>query len=137
MDFRASFDPGSLSAITQLLGFGALLNPEITNALTQGGQLLLTAAQDNTWQVFANPTGALADSGYFYVISPTEVAVAFGVPWAQRREKGFSGMTDALGRYYASDPGKPYAQPAVDDNQDAIQALMAIAVNSALGRVAA
>jgi hypothetical protein len=64
------------------------------------------------------------------------VAVAVGVPYGQRREKGFSGMTDALGRHYVNDPAKPYLQPAVDDHQQEVAEIMEMAVNTALGRVA-
>lgn len=134
-DWSIGFDPQSLQELVRLQGFSALLNPEITAALTKAGQVLVGAAQANTWQVFANPTGQLADSIYFYVVSPMEVAVAVGVPYGRRREYGFSGMTDSLGRFYANDPARPYLTPAVDDNQAQITALMEQAVNNALGRV--
>jgi hypothetical protein len=137
MDFHISLDPQSLSEITQLQGFAGLLNPAVQKGLEESGILLVNTTVANTWNVFANPTGKLADSIYFYVISPTEVAVAVGVPYGQRRERGFSGMTDALGRYYPNDPAKPYAQPAVDQTQQEIQEIMEMAVNSALGRIAA
>jgi hypothetical protein len=137
MDFNISMDPGSLSALTQLQGFAGLLNPAVVEGLRQSGVLLVNAAQANTWNVFANPTGDLADSIYFYVISPTEVAVAVGVPYGRRRENGYSGFTDALGRYYPNDPAKPYLTPAVDDNTQEIQEIMEMAMNTALGRIAA
>lgn len=133
--FQAMLDAPSLAEIVRLQGFAALLNPEITNALAQAGQLLVTAAQDNTWQVFDNPTGALADSITFYVTSPEEVAVTVGVPYGHRREMGFSGQTDSLGRYYPYDPAKPYLIPAMEQNEQAVLDLMSAAVNSALGRV--
>jgi hypothetical protein len=136
MDFRASLDASSLAELVRLAGFAGLLDLEVQQALTQVGILLVGAAQANTWQVFDNPTGALADSIYFYVISPSEIAVAVGVPYGRRRELGFSGMTDSLGRFYANDPAKPYLQPAVDDNTANIEALMAVAVDGALGRAA-
>lgn len=135
-DWNVSFDPTSLQEIVRLQGFSALLNSEITSALARSGQILVSAAEANTWRVFANPTGQLASSIYFYVVSPSEVAVAVGVPYGARREYGFSGKTDSLGRFYANDPGKPYLQPAVDDNQAQVAAIMAQAVNNALGRVA-
>ena len=134
-DFSIGFDPGSLAAITKLEGFAALLNPEVTDALTQAGELLVTTAQANTWSVFANPTGQLASSIYFYVVSPTEVDVAVGVPYGARREYGFSGMTDSIGRYFANDPGKPYLQPAVDEDTPMVQELIATAVYNAWGMI--
>ena len=134
-DWNISFDPQSLQELVRLQGFSSLLNPAITAALTQSGQLLVGAAQANTWKVFDNPTGQLAGSIYFYVVSPSQVAVAVGVPYGARREYGFVGMTDSLGRV-GTDRARPYMQPAVDDNQDQVAAIMAAAVNSALGRVA-
>lgn len=131
-----SFDPQSLAEIVHLQGFGALLDPEIANGLAQAGSLLVTTTQTNTWTMFANPTGRLAGSIYFYVVSPSEVAVAVGVPYGQRRERGFSGMTDALGRYYPYDPAKPYLEPAIEEDQDMVVMFMERAVNNALGRVA-
>ena len=134
-NFSISFDPGSLDKITQLKGFAALLNPEIQDALTQGASLLVTTAQANTWAVFTNPSGALADSITSYVVSPTEVDIIVGVPYGRRREYGFSGMTDSLGRFFANDPGKPYAQPAVDTDAPMIQMLVETAVYNAWGEV--
>lgn len=132
-DFHMGFDPGSLEKITKLEGFAALLNPEVAQALTQAGQLLVTTAQTNTWTVFANPTGQLADSIYFYVVSPTEVDVAVGVPYGRRREYGFSEMTDSLGRFYANDPGKPYLEPAIETDKPMVQELLKTAVYNAWG----
>lgn len=134
MNFSANFDPGSLEEIVRLQGFSALLDPEITQALTQAGTLLVNAAVANTWSVFANPTGRLASGIYFYVISPTEVAVAASEIYSRRREYGFVGMTDSLGRV-GTDRARPYLQPAVDDHQQEVAEIMEMAVNTALGRV--
>lgn len=130
-------DADSLAELVRLQGFSALLNPEITNALAEAGRMLVSTAQANTWEVFDNPTGELADSITFYVPNPEEVAVTVGVPWGHRREKGFSGKTDSLGRFYPYDPGKPYLVPALEQDEQAVLDLMSAAVNSALGRVAA
>lgn len=132
-NFSLGFDPGSLAAITKLEGFAALLNPEIADALTQAGELLVTTAQANTWAVFANPTGALADSIYFWVAGPTEVDLAVGVPYGRRREYGFDGMYDSLGRGPFHDPAKPYMQPALDEDKPMVQELIATAVYNAWG----
>jgi hypothetical protein len=134
-DFHVGFDPGSLAELTRLEGFGALLDPQITAALTKAGELIVTTARANTWAVFANPTGQLADSIYFWVVSPTEVDIAVGVPYGRRRELGFSGMTDSIGRYYPYDPGKPYAEPAVEEDSPLIEMLISEAVYMAFGEV--
>jgi hypothetical protein len=136
-DFFLGFDPGSIAELVRMAGFEALLLPEIEAAMTATGVMLVTSAQTKTWEVFANPTGRLAGSIYFYVVSPVEMIVAVGVPYGARREYGFSGMTDALGRYYPYDPGKPYLQPALDEDVPLIQTVFEAATNNALGRLAA
>jgi hypothetical protein len=135
LDFHASFDPQSLEEIVRLQGFAGLLNPEVQQGLTEAGTLLTNAAVANTWNVFDRPSGELADSIYPYVISPTEVAVAVGVPYGRRREYGFVGRVDSLGRIGTDGP-RPYLQPAVDDHQAEVQEIMEMAVNTALGRIA-
>ncbi len=135
MDFRATLDPQSLAQIAQMFGFSTFLEPEVREAMTRGSQLIAQAAQDNTWSVFENPSGALADTIEADTTSPYEAQVVVGSPYGRRRELGFSGMTDSLGRYYANDPGKPYLQPAMDSNEQAVLAMMEAAVNATLGRI--
>lgn len=132
MDFRLGLDPGSLETLVRLAGFAALLDPEVQAALTAAGTLLVNAAVANTWDMFANPTGTLASSIYFWVASPQEVDIAVGVPYGRRRELGYSGCTDIIGRYFADDPGKPYLQNALDDHRDAVRDLVAVGVEHAL-----
>jgi hypothetical protein len=133
-DFHLGFDPGSLEKITKLEGFAALLNPQIQDALTQVGQLLVTTAQTNTWTVFANPTGALASEIYFYVVSPTEVDVVAGIIYSRRQELGGGGFLDSLGRPMTN-PAKPYLAPAVETDKPMIEMLMETAVYNAWGEV--
>lgn len=134
-DFSIGFDPGSLARIARLEGFAALLDPQVQAAMVLSGELLVATAQANTWQVFDNPSGALASSIYFWVAGPEEVDVAVGVPYGRRREMGFDGMYDSLGRGPFHDPAKPYLQPAVDASRDQIQELMTIAVYDAWGSI--
>jgi hypothetical protein len=136
-DFSLSFDPGSLAAITKLEGFSALLKPEIQAAVIESGRLLTEAAQAKTWEVFANPTGALAESIYPWLASPYSLEVRVGVPYGRRREYGFSGLTDSLGRYYVSDPGKPYLAPTIEEHQEEVRGLMATAVERTFSLVGA
>lgn len=130
MDFRMSLAPTSISEIAQLVGFAALLAPEVQAALSEGAQRVAEAAQAKTSQVFANPSGALADSIAPLTDSPFEVQVQVGVPYGRRRELGFSGKTDSLGRFYPYDPAKPYLEPALQENEQAVLGL----VEEALGR---
>ena len=131
----AMLDADSLAEIVRLQGFSALLNPEIQAALTQAGQLLVDAAAANTWQVFDNPTGYLASQIYFYVPNSEEVEVVAGAVYSHRREYGFVGQVDSLGRV-GTDVARPYLIPALENNEQAVLDLMSTAVNSALGRIA-
>src|SRR5450755_1579586 len=54
------------------------------------------------WQ---NPSGVL-ESSFFYDGN----SVTSDVPYAHRREVGFSGQTDSLGRFYPHDEGTFYMQ---------------------------
>lgn len=130
--FSLSFDPGSLETLVRMAGFQALMEPEVVNMLAATGVLLVTAAQANTWAVFDAPTGVLADSITFMVDSPSEISVTVGVPYGARREYGFVGMTDSLGRV-GTDRARPYLQPAIDENQDLILAIMEEHTLAALG----
>lgn len=134
-DYSIGWNPGSLEELVRLAGFSALLDPEITAALTKIGEMVVTTARANTWEVFDNPTGALADSIYFHVVSPSEVEVGVGVPYGGRREWGFSGKVDSLGRYYANDPGKPYLIPALYEDEPLAADMIELACYNAMGRL--
>jgi hypothetical protein len=131
----ATLDSGSMGALVRMAGFQALLMPEILAALTESGTLVVQTAQDLSYSLFQNPSGAFADSLYFWVVSPEEVAVGAGVPYAQRLEYGFSGMTDSLGRYYPYWPDYHWAQQTLDAVQPEVELIMAEAVGGAIGAI--
>jgi hypothetical protein len=136
MDFTAKLDTKSLQQIVGLQGFKALLDPEIREVLVEGGGLIAKTAAGNARRVFTHSSpGGLADSIYPWMKSPTEMEIVVAKPHGRRREKGFSGMTDSLGRYYPHDPAKPYLGPAMAQEGAMVEELMVEAVNNALGRV--
>lgn len=135
--FSLSFDQRSLSEIAQLAGFGVFLTEEMAQAMQQAGDLLQAAAIANTWEVFAHPTGALSGTIAPILDSPFEVQVGSDSPYARRREYGFQGMTDSLGRTFPNDVAKPYFQPALDDNEQAVLQLIDSAVERAFERIGA
>lgn len=136
LDFSFGWDTGSLQKLVELAGFSALLDPEITEALTWAGELVVTTARSNTWEVFDNPTGRLASAIYFHVTSPKEVEVGVrDIPYARRREMGFLNMTDSLGRFYPNDHERPYLLPAVQEDQWLIADRMELAVDRVLERI--
>jgi hypothetical protein len=133
--FDISFDPASISEIARFYGMATLLSAEVQTAMQEGGDLLTAAAVANTWAVFDHPSGELAGTIHPVMMGPYEVMIGSDDPKARRREKGFSGMTDAIGRYYANDPAKPYMQPALDDNDQAAMTLIEAAAGRAFARL--
>lgn len=129
-----AFDPASLSTISHLSNFGSILSQEITPELEAIGEMIAEAMTTNTWQVFAEPTGQLADAITPVLTSPLELIIQVNVPYAWRMEEGFFGA-DSLGRVY-SQQGKPYALPALVDNEDQIAVMMNIAIGNALAAAA-
>lgn len=73
---------------------------------------------------FKNPTGAMEDQFYGQVTS-WDFPVIAGIvandsPYAARRDWGFSGMTDSLGRYYPDDPGIFFMEGVLLGGQSAL-----------------
>lgn len=136
INWTVGWDTGSLEELVRLAGFSALLDPEITAALIQAGDLVVTTARTNTWNVFDNPSGTLASAIYFHVVSPSEVEAGVGVPYGHRREFSFYGP-DSLGRVYPNDIPRPYLIPAVDEDSPLIADMIALACDNALARVGA
>jgi len=135
MLFDIRFDPASMETIGRMALFDVYLAEEMAPAMEEAGKLVTEAAQENTWRVFAHPTGELAGSLAPEPLGPFEVGMVAGVPYAWRRERGFSGMTDSLGRYFANDPAKPYAAPALDANADKVVLLMDRAIERTWERI--
>lgn len=84
---------------------------------------------------FQNPTGALEDNfsySYAAIAGGVQAALINDSPYAWRREEGFSGMTDSLGRYYANDPGIHYMQYTLDQNTATIVQQVSLAVQLSL-----
>ena len=133
--FAVGFDPVSLGTISRLQGFEGLLDPRIEAMLQAAGELVAQTAQANTWLVFDNPTGALADSIGVLVAGLEEVDVVVGVPYGMRREFGFEGMYDSLGRGPFNDPAKPYLEPAVGSDLPLIRSLAEESIIAAWGSI--
>ncbi len=133
--FSMTFDTASLAELVKMAGFKALLDEEITKALAQAGQTLTAAAVANTWAVFSSPTGELASTIYPWQASPSQMEIRVDSPYGRRREYGFMGMTDSLGRGPFNDPAKPYLAPALADNEDAVAQLISQAAQSAMERM--
>lgn len=116
----------------RLLGYGGYLETEMYLAMDDIVQMMIPVVQGNMhWM---HPTGDLESSidEDSRVIDAWHAEIGSSLPYAARREWGFSGMTDSLGRYYADDPGAYYLSMALTDHQSDIQERINYAVMSAL-----
>ena len=127
-----SFDPFTLQELDALAMFPEYVRVEVDKALFEGAKIWAQAAIDNTWRDFKNPTGELASGIVAIMEGQGSAMVVSEVAYAWRREEGFSGRTDSLGRYFAHDPGIHYMQNAFDDKLLEVEMLAQIAVAKAL-----
>jgi phage gpG-like protein len=121
--------PDGASAAAFLNGID--LGVEVHGAMIDIETQLIGAAQGNmNWK---NPSGDLEDSIATDSSVPNNWTAIVGtsLPYGRRREFGFSGLTDSLGRYFKDDPGKPYLQPALDSNTGYIEDRVSQAVSKA------
>ena len=133
--FSLSFDPQSLSEMAQFAGFSVYLSEEVQSALQQAGSILVESAQANMHWV--NPTGALEASITADASTPYEVIVGSDLPYARRREFGFTDMVDSLGRFFPYDPGAFYMLGAAEQDSQGVLVLIENAVYAALNRLGA
>jgi hypothetical protein len=132
-DFSMSFAPETLKEITQMLGFPALLSPEMQIAMQQDAAIVVQAAQDNADARFANPTGQLRDAIVPVQDSPYEVQVQVQVPYGHRRDQGFVGA-DSRGRMY-NDQGFYYLTDAMTSTPDQILQVMNDMLSRAMAKI--
>src|SRR5438034_9893393 len=111
-----------MASMARLFSFDLMLEEEMAPSMEEAGQLVTEAAQANTWTAFQHPTGELASKLAPVIVSPLEVGITAGAPWSWRRERGFVGMADSLGRI-GTDVAEPYAGPALDANADKVLVL--------------
>lgn len=125
---NAGFDAASLAAVEKMIGFQGFFDMRLMDA----GQASLEALQRETVDymasTFMNPTGQLSDSLEAQMLTPHEGQLGTNMPYARRREWGFSGMTDSLGRYYPNDPGIAYFEHAIEAKTDEIRGYYQTAV---------
>lgn len=115
IDFNIQVKGGTQIA-AQLLGYGSSLEASMSEAMQDVVEILSDAATANMhWK---NPSGDLEDSIYedSQVIDAWHAEVGSSLPYAARREWGFSGMVDSLGRYFRDDPGAFYLTHAQQDH---------------------
>ena len=130
------FDAASMTKIDLLLGWVSSFRGTYEMFLEQAGleslQALHLSAENYMWTTFMNPTGPLEDSLQEQMETPYRGWMGSDSPYARRRNWGFSGMTDSLGRYYPDDPGIEYMEYAITDMTPEITGYYIKAINSAL-----
>jgi hypothetical protein len=110
---RAGFDPASMRIAQRFVTWPLFFEPRMEWATTESLDDLRVEAQNWMEAHFMNPTGDLSDSLEMEVDSPFEGWMGTYSPYGRRRNWGFSGMTDSLGRYYPLDPGIAWAENAI------------------------
>lgn len=133
--FEVGWDAQSLKIIEEMGYADVLLAGAIQSGLDYSGRILIAHMQRLMGERFKNPTGQLASSLYQVKDSPFEVTVGSDDPKAARRNWGFSGMTDSLGRYYPNDPGIYYAEDGMNESLDEIEQRMTAQIEHYLARI--
>jgi hypothetical protein len=120
-DILLQFDPASVARIAKIAEFETILRLNFLLAMQDSLDNLETAAQGEMWSMFLNPSGQLEDAFEKTVYGPYKAALSNPLPYAWRREMGFSGMTDSLGRFFPNDPGIAFMHTAIDIAYDEVQ----------------
>ncbi len=135
--FSLSFDSKTLRTIERIAGFEAVLEPQLKEEMQGIVDLLQIESKNYMWGKFKNPTGPLEDSVQTEVQSAYLGRVYSDSPYAWRREEGFSGKTDALGRFYAEDPGIHFFRRTLRSNKALIRSMLKALMVKALAELKA
>lgn len=116
-----------------------VLNDWLVIALRLSLGNMKSVAKRNAYERFQNPSGELEkhflEPIYSYSYPNFAGAVTNDAPHAYRREYGFSGKTDSLGRYYPNDPGVLYMTDTLESETEWTRAKFQWAVNKALAEL--
>ena len=121
--FSMTFDAASLARMATLVNAAPIFAAAYQTAMGACVAKVVTESKNVASTSFANPTGTLMRGITGYVETPWRGIVGVGqqVPYARRREYGFSGMTDALGRTYTDDPGAMYLHQGLENSRTFIR----------------
>lgn len=130
-DFQIEI-PAGTTAAAKLQGTSQILGSEMRKAMVDiQGNLMISAVSFMHWK---NPSGKLEQSIFkdSRVIGNWQTIVGTKKPYGARREYGFSGMTDSLGRHYKNDPGQGFMEESLTGNMTFIEERIAQAVQAAM-----
>lgn len=99
----------SLRSLEALGRYPEILEPNLRHAMDRSVEVLYADVVDNEIPLFKHPTGQFEGSLHVHVDSPYQARLWSDSPYGQRLHFGFSGETDALGRYYPEWPAGRYA----------------------------
>lgn len=129
--FTFAFDGDSLAKIRQFSDWQPMLEEELKKAHDKADAVVQVAAK----KYAPYQTGELVSRFGVEAISPYESAVFNDSPYAWRREEGFSGMTDSLGRFYPNDPGKHYMYNGLMASITPVGKIFGTALDATLARL--
>jgi hypothetical protein len=135
MNLNLGLDPAEAARVRAVLSrFPVTADPYLRQAMELSLTELQYRADQQMMSGFTqNSPGGLASTLQTVVHGPFQGEMGTNSPYAWRRDRGFSGMTDSLGRYYPSDPGILYAEKALSGAKSAIKSIY----RSALGQMLA
>ena len=136
--FTVAFTPATMARIARLAACAPIFAEFYLAAMNACVNKVADEARQNATTNPQVRTGTLRRGIQGHVRSPWlgEVGVTNTVPYARRREKGFSGMTDSLGRFYPSDPGTFYLQRGLEASRPFIAATFAAATAAGFRTIA-
>jgi len=106
---NVGFDAASLAAVGRMAAFDGYFAMRMEAAGEASLERLETEAYRYMWATFKNPTGQIEDSLGRSMDSPWQGWMGTDSAYGRRLNYGFSGQTDALGRYYAEWPAGEYS----------------------------
>lgn len=139
-ELKVTLDSASLGRIKTFENYEPTLEEWLVIAERQSLQDLKSVSNRNAYDRFKHSSGKL-ESRFRQPLYSTHLPVISGAvtndaPYSQRRNYGFSGRTDALGRYYPNDPGAYYMTDAASSELDWIKNKFAQALNKAASELA-
>jgi hypothetical protein len=126
----ASLDAASMANVDRMLVFGPTFMHSIETAIDLSLDGIISAAQTYMWATFINPTGPLEDA-FEKDIEGTNGILSNPMAYAWRRNDGFVGMVDSLGRI-GTDIGIHYMEFALQISEPFIETTFAIETEQAL-----
>ena len=111
-DFTLSIESDAQAVVARIAHVtGQWHKDALVGAQAVGKVIVAMIPSETDWM---NPTPLLDLS---FTMTPRSYGAEVGsdLPYSRRREFGFSGKTDSLGRYYAHDPGAFYLKKTLQD----------------------